>query len=84
MTAVAVQILDFLTAELDRSGRSAALTAHAPLLESGVLDSVTLMGLIAFLEDRFAIALDPEQIVPEHFDTVEAIAALVGANGPGA
>jgi acyl carrier protein len=81
MTAVARQIISFLTAELDRAGQPAALTEESPLLEPGLLDSVTLMQLVAFLEETFAIVLEPDQIVPEHFATVGRIAALVTAAG---
>lgn len=77
MTAVASQILEFLTAELDRSGRPAVVAPDVPLLDSGLLDSVTLMRLIAYLEETFAVALPADQIVPEHFATVDSIAALV-------
>jgi acyl carrier protein len=81
MSAVAAQIISFLAAELDRAGQPATLTAETPLLDSGLIDSVTLMQLVAFLEETFGIALEADQIVPEHFATVDRIAALVSAAG---
>lgn len=50
------------------------------LLEDGVIDSLGLMELIVFLGTRFSIQLRPEEIVPpDHFKTLETIAALVDA-----
>lgn len=77
MTAIAAQIIEFLAEELDRSGRPAAVTADLPLIESGLLDSVTLMRLVTFLEEAFDIDLAADQIVPANFATVDDIAALV-------
>jgi len=49
------------------------------LLERGILDSVTLLRLIAFLEEEFAIAVDEEDILPANFVTLDAIAGFVEA-----
>jgi acyl carrier protein len=50
------------------------------LLDDGVLDSLALMELIVFLSSRFSIQLLPEDITPpDHFKTLQSIAALVDA-----
>jgi acyl carrier protein len=49
------------------------------LLASGVIDSFGLIGLISALESRFGIAIVEEDVVPEHFQTVDQIAAFVDA-----
>lgn len=47
------------------------------LLESGVLDSMTMVDLIAHLEQTYAISVDEDDMIPENFDSVDAIAAYV-------
>jgi acyl carrier protein len=47
------------------------------LLASGVLDSMGIVGLITYLEEKLQIALEPEDITEENFATLETIAALV-------
>ena len=47
------------------------------LLDSGLIDSVGIFELVGFLEETFAIKIDDEQIVPEHFETVAQLAAFV-------
>ena len=47
------------------------------LLEAGVIDSMTMIDLIAFLEGEFGIAVDDDDMTPENFDSVNAIAAYV-------
>ncbi len=47
------------------------------LVESGILDSMTIIQLVARLTDEFDIEITPLDLVPENFNSVEAIKALV-------
>jgi acyl carrier protein len=55
---------------------SAELTDETPLL-SGLLDSIALMDVVAFLEDEFGVALEYGDVDATNFRTVGAIADLV-------
>lgn len=47
------------------------------IIEGGYLDSFELMSLIAGLSDGFEIEIDVDEIMPENFNSVDAIAAMV-------
>lgn len=47
------------------------------LLGSGLIDSMGMMSLIAFIEKEFKFKVPPEDMVIEHFITVEAISAYI-------
>ena len=47
------------------------------LLEGGIIDSGSVMSLVAFLEDRFGIRVEDGDLVTEHFASVAAITAFV-------
>lgn len=47
------------------------------LLESGILDSLGIAQLVAAIETEFNIELDGDDIIPENFDTINAINALI-------
>lgn len=49
------------------------------LLETGVLDSVAMIDLIAHLEGTYTIQISEDDMTPENFETVEAIVAYVRA-----
>ncbi len=53
-------------------------TRGDPLTE-GLLDSLAIEQLIAFLEDTFGLAFDDEELQPENFSSIDAVAALVDA-----
>jgi acyl carrier protein len=64
-------------------GDAAAMPADGEsLLEGGIIDSTGVLELVAFLEDRFGLAFADEDIVPENLDSLDAIAAFVGARTP--
>lgn len=50
---------------------------NAELIESGILDSVSLLKLVLFLEQRFGISVGMEEVIPRNFDTVEKICGFV-------
>ncbi|PPK68417.1 acyl carrier protein [Actinokineospora auranticolor] len=49
------------------------------LVASGVIDSLGLLKLIAWLADRFAVPVDEVDLDPDAFRSVAAIAAFVTA-----
>jgi acyl carrier protein len=47
------------------------------LLLSGLLDSMSVMRLVLHLETEFRIKIPPEDVVIEHFTSVETITAYL-------
>jgi acyl carrier protein len=53
------------------------LKDDTPLRTSGILDSMSTLALVSFVEERFGVTLEAHETGIEHFDRVEDIAALV-------
>jgi acyl carrier protein len=66
-----------------QSDKARDLGVDDSLLERGLLDSMALVKLIAFLEERFGVELSDEEFDPEHFETLQAIAELIERKRPG-
>ena len=47
------------------------------LLEKGLLDSLSILKTVTFCEEQFGITIPDDEVLPDHFETVRAIAALV-------
>lgn len=54
-----------------------ALTDSTPLITGGVLDSITLVELVAVLEDRYGVNIQPHEMSVDYFDSLDDIAATV-------
>ncbi|EMD17388.1 acyl carrier protein [Eggerthia catenaformis OT 569 = DSM 20559] len=52
-------------------------TSSTSLVDDGLLDSLDVMNLSVELNDEFDIEITPLDVVPENFNSVEAITALV-------
>lgn len=53
------------------------LGAEDPLIDSGVLDSMGIMALLAFIESKFNIRVSDEELLPENFGTLSAVTRMV-------
>jgi acyl carrier protein len=50
-----------------------SLDENESLLERGIIDSVKMIELISFLEEKYGIKVDDDDLYPENFDTIAAI-----------
>jgi acyl carrier protein len=55
------------------------LTPSTPLISTGILDSIARLRLVEFLEETFAITIASAEVDIDHFETLDAITALVRA-----
>ena len=72
-------IKKFITAELVQDDIGEPIEDDTPLIDNGVIDSLGVMKLIAYLEETFAITVARDDLVPENFETPKLITALVTA-----
>jgi acyl carrier protein len=57
-------------------GRSETLNDDAPLM-GNVIDSTGVIELISFVQERFAIAIEDEEVMADNFGSVKSIVAFV-------
>ncbi len=50
-----------------------------PLIESGVLTSLQTVELVMFMEDKFGISVEDEELDEENFESIKSIAGLVAS-----
>lgn len=43
------------------------------LLETGILDSLSLLKLVLFSEKQFGVSVPAEELVPDNFKTIDAM-----------
>lgn len=75
MNETRLDIREFFAREL---GRDVSLVSdQESLLEAGILDSIGVMALVSFLESKYAIVVPDDALMPENFDSIDAIASFV-------
>ena len=55
------------------------------LIEKGIIDSLGVLDMVLFIENRFEIMLSDEEVVGQTFESIASLAAFVGRklNGNG-
>jgi acyl carrier protein len=52
------------------------------LLDTGIIDSLGILELVRYLEETFAIELTDDDLIPENFDSIAALAHFVVSHRP--
>ena len=74
------QIINFIKEDLHNGRADFELSADEDLLASGLVESLSMMQLIQFVEQTFDIKIPPQDMTIDNFVTVEAIANYVKKN----
>jgi acyl carrier protein len=70
------QVREFVQNLASAKGIS-SFTDQEALLDSGILDSLSIFRLVAFLEDTFRVKIGDQEITNENLKNVETIEQLV-------
>lgn len=76
MSSYEQPIVEFIAGVVAEAG-GGAVALDTPLLETGMLDSINLVRLIQFLEERFSISIPDSDFGPELFESPASLAAYV-------
>jgi acyl carrier protein len=74
--SVAAAVKIFIGQELVY-GDEADFDENADLIERGVIDSMSLLRLVSFLEERYHIEVQDEDLIVDNFCSAHAIEAFV-------
>ncbi|MGE5221159.1 MAG: acyl carrier protein [Omnitrophica WOR_2 bacterium] len=70
-------IRDFISSELLDGARGTPVGDEDQLIENGIIDSLGIMSLLSFVEERFSMQIPGDDLMPENFASISAITALV-------
>jgi acyl carrier protein len=72
-------ITKFINEELLRGDGEVSLEPNASLISTGVLDSLGLLKLLLFIEERFNVKVKDGEVHPRNFETVNQITTFIEA-----
>jgi acyl carrier protein len=70
-------IKDFIASNLLFSNNGFKYSDDTSFLEEGIVDSQGVMELVMFVEDKFKIAVDDMDIIPDNFDSVILLTSYI-------
>jgi acyl carrier protein len=69
-------LVEFIKNEVMRN-KNAKLNEDEDLLSAGILDSLAILQLVAYIEDQFGIKVPDEDVVFENFQSINALTAYL-------
>lgn len=76
-TEIRDQIREFIMENLAQPKGISSFTDDESLMENGVIDSLGIFRLVAFLEENMSVRVSDEEINPENLKNLMTIEALV-------
>ena len=67
---------DYISTEI-LDGKDMGLDASTPLLEWGIINSIEIARLVAYIQSQFGVEIPSEKITIEYFKNLDSIADLV-------
>ncbi len=77
MDEIAKVVHHFILREFLPGEDPSELTVTTPLITGGILDSISTLKLVVFLEEHFGITIEAYEAGVAHFDSISQIAELV-------
>lgn len=70
-------IRDYIVERVFDNNEDHGLEFDSPLLEWGILNSLQVLNLIDFLEEKFSVKIDSTDLRPNNLATINAIASML-------
>lgn len=70
-------IKEFIANQFLKGGEVKTINDDTSFLEEGIIDSVGVLELVAFLEETYGFRVEDEELVPENLDSVNKLVAYL-------
>jgi acyl carrier protein len=78
MTNYESDMRKFITENFLFGKEDESLKTSDSLLERGIIDSTGVLELVSFLEEKYQIKLEDEELTPDNLDSIDRLARFIG------
>lgn len=77
MNSIENQIRNYIAQNILFSSDGFPYPDEASFLENGIVDSMNVLEIVMFVEEKFGIKVEDAEIIPENFDSVAQLASYI-------
>ena len=77
MPAIETDVREFVTDNFLFGRTNVSLDGDDSLLEEGLIDSTGVLELVTFIEDRFDVTVEDEELVPDNLDSINRLITFI-------
>lgn len=74
---IKTELRKFITSRYMNKFGGKKLSSSDSFLEKGIVDSIGVIELAAFIQRQYGIKIKPPEIVPENFDTIDNLERFI-------
>ena len=74
-------IINFIKENFIRGRSTAEIAPDESLIDSRIIDSTGILELVMFLEEKYSITIEDEELIPENLDTVNNLTNFLERKG---
>lgn len=79
--SVADELIGFIRENFIAGRSDAEIGFDDSLIDGGIIDSTGVLELVTFIEERYGISVEDEELIPENLDSVKNLVAFLGRKG---
>ena len=69
---------DFIVENFLFGNKDATLGDEDSFLQKGLIDSTGILEVVSFIEEKFGIKVEDEELLPENLDSIRRLADFIG------
>ncbi len=77
MPTIEADVRGFVTDNFLFGRKNVSLNGDDSLLEQGLIDSTGVLELVSFIENKFEIKVDDDDLVPDNLDSINRLIAFI-------
>lgn len=77
MASIEAEVRQYVVDKLLFGRTEVQVGGDTSFLDSGIIDSTGVLELVAFLEERFQVKVEDEDLIPANLDSVNAVTRFV-------
>jgi acyl carrier protein len=77
MSSVEDLVRDYIVQNILFSSNGYPYQDDTSFLENGIIDSMNVLELVMFVEQKFAVKVEDAEIVPDNFDSIIKLSAFI-------
>ena len=79
MPTIETDVRGFVTDNFLFGRKNVSLSGDDSLLEQGLIDSTGVLELVSFIENKFEIKVEDDDLVPDNLDSINRLIAFIEA-----
>ena len=81
MSEVRDNIISYIKENFIAGRSDLELKTDESLIENGIIDSTGVLELVTYIEEKYSIQIDDEELIPENLDSIKNIVAFLKTKG---